>query len=246
VRKFKFDKGVLVNADCLDVLRHVRENSVDLIFADPPFNVGYKYDRYDDRRDPDEYLSWCEKWIAACWQCLRPSGSIFVAIGDEFAGHFKVILDTFFDPRNWIVWHYTFGVYCDTKFGRGHAHVFYHTKGKKGFTWNPDEIREPSARQLKYNDKRANPKGRVPCDVWNFPRVCGTFKERTGHPCQMPESLLERIVKVSSNPNDVVLDPFAGSGTTLAVANKLGRRFIGCEISDAYARSAAIRIRRGR
>ena len=122
--------------------------------------------------------------------------------------------------------------------------------------WTPstDAIRVPSARELVYGDRRANPTGRLPDDTWvlrpqdlpegfaadgdtwYFPRVCGTFKERSGwHGCQMPEQLLGRIIRASSNPGDVVLDPFGGSGTTLAVAKKLGRSFLGLELSEAYA-----------
>ena len=120
------------------------------------------------------------------------------------------------------------------------------------FTFNAEAIRVPSARQLVYGDRRANPTGRLPDDTWilrpqdlpdgftaeedtwYFPRVCGTFKERAGwHGCQMPEQLLGRIIRACSNPGELVLDPFAGSGTTLAVAKKLGRRYLGFELSPA-------------
>jgi site-specific DNA-methyltransferase (adenine-specific) len=155
--------------------------------------------------------------------------------------------------RNWIVWHYTFGVHCTKKFNRSHAHVFYYVADPKRFTFHADAIRVPSARQTTYADRRANPTGKVPddtwvlrpqeeercfrpqADTWFVSRVCGTFKERTGHPCQMPEAVLERIVRVSSSPGDLVLDPFAGSGTTLAVAKRLRRHYLGVELSADYA-----------
>ena len=198
---------------------------------------------------------------------LRPDGTFWLAIGDEYAAELKVLAtrELGFTCRSWVVWYYTFGVNCRTKFSRSHAHLFHFVKDPAAFTFNDDAIRVPSARELVYADKRANSAGRLPDDTWilrpqdlpegftadgdtwYFPRVCGTFKERSGwHGCQMPEQLLGRIIRASSNAGDTVLDPFGGSGTTLAVAKKLGRRFLGCELSEAYAarireRLAAIR-----
>ena len=144
--------------------------------------------------------------------------------------------------RNWIIWHYTFGVNCTKKFNRSHAHILYYVADPKRFTFNADSVRVPSARQTKYADRRANPSGKIPDDTWTISRVCGTFKERTDHPCQMPEAVLERIIRASTNPSDCVLDPFAGSGTTLAVAKRLGRRSIGIELSMRYAHDIAKRV----
>ncbi|MEX0713819.1 MAG: site-specific DNA-methyltransferase, partial [Pirellulales bacterium] len=165
--------------------------------------------------------------------------------------------------RSWVIWYYTFGVNCTRKFSRSHAHLFHLVKDRERFTFNADDpaIRVPSARQLVYADARANPKGRLPDDTWilrpqdvpggfsadqntwYFPRVAGTFKERAGfHGCQMPEQLLGRIIRASSNPGGLVLDPFAGSGTTLAVAKKLGRRWIGFELSEQYAEQIQARL----
>lgn len=248
MKVYRFPKGFLVHGDCLKALKKVKSRSVDLVFADPPFNIGFNYDEYSDTVKRSDYLAWVQKWMTQLARVLKRNGSIFVAIGDEYASEYRVIMDRTFgleNRRNWIVWHYTFGVYCKGKFGRDHAHIFYYTRDPKRFTFNADEILVPSARQTKYNDKRAEAKGRVPGDVWNFPRVCGTFKERLGHPCQMPEALLERIVKVASNKNEVVLDPFGGSGTTAAVAQRLKRKFITCEKSKAYSRIIASRLKKG-
>jgi site-specific DNA-methyltransferase (adenine-specific) len=166
--------------------------------------------------------------------------------------------------RSWVIWYYTFGVNCKTKFSRSHAHLFHFVKDAKKFTFNGNDmkVRVPSARQLVYGDGRAHPTGRLPDDTWilrpqdvpngftpeqdtwYFPRVAGTFKERAGfHGCQMPEQLLGRIIRSCSNPDDIVLDPFSGSGTTLAVANKLGRKWIGFELSEDYAKKALKRIK---
>jgi len=222
--------------DCLQVLNGIPDNSIDLIFADPPFNIGIKYDIHNDKMSYDEYYQWSEKWIKECYRILKSNGSIYIAIGDEFAAEINIILKrTGFYFRNWIIWYYTFGQNQRKKFNRSHTHILYFTKNKENFIFNDKEIRVPSARQMIYNDKRSHPLGKVPDDVWQFPRVCGTFKERIGnHPCQMPENLLELIIKASSNEQDIVLDPFGGTGTTAVVAKKLNRHYITMDISPEY------------
>lgn len=251
----------LLHGDCLELLAREPAASVDLAFADPPFNIGYTYDTYNDRREREDYLDWTSQWLAAVRRVLTPTGALFVAIGDEYAAEMKVRLDEAgLTMRNWIIWHYTFGVNCTRKFNRSHAHIFYYVVDPKRFTFNADTIRVPSARQTTYADRRANPVGKVPDDTWVlrpqeddriFPpesdswyvsRVCGTFHERVDHPCQMPEAVLARIVRVASNPGEVVLDPFAGSGTTLAAAKRLGRRYLGIELSEAYAEQIGTRL----
>jgi DNA modification methylase len=247
--------------DCLEVLKRLPAGSVDLAFADPPFNIGYEYDVYRDSQRREDYLAWTEEWLGAVRRVLSPTGSFFVAIGDEYAAEMKVRLDALgLTMRNWIVWHYTFGVHCKKKFTRSHAHILYFVVDPKQFTFEADTVRVPSARQTTYADRRANPLGRVPDDTWVLrpqedetffrpsedtwyhSRVCGTFRERTGHPCQMPEGVLERIVRVASRPGDLVLDPFAGSGTTLVVSKRLGRRWVGVELSPEYAERARERL----
>jgi site-specific DNA-methyltransferase (adenine-specific) len=248
--------------DCLELLAKVPAGSVDLAFADPPFNIGYNYDQYHDTRHKADYLGWTEKWLAAVRRTLKPTGSMFVAIGDEYAAEHKVRLDALgLTLRNWIVWHYTFGVSCTRKFNRSHAHIFYYVADPKQYTFNADPVRVKSARQTAYADRRANPLGKLPddtwylrpqeaddlfapdSDTWAVSRVCGTFHERTDHPCQMPEAVLERILRVATNPGDVVLDPFAGSGTTLAVAKRLRRQYLGMELSGAYAEAVRDRLK---
>ncbi len=251
------------NRDCVEGMGQLDDGSVDLAFADPPFNIGYEYDKYDDRRAAEEYLDWCRQWIAQVVRVLKPDGTFWLAIGDEFAAELKVMMqrELGLHCRSWVLWYYTFGVHCQMKFSRSHAHLFHMVKDPNQFTFHTDAIRVPSARQLVYNDSRANPKGRVPDDTWilrpqdvpegfrpdhdtwYFPRVAGTFRERAGwHGCQMPEQLLGRIIRVSSSPGELVLDPFGGSGTTLAVAKKLGRQFVGFELSAEYAKNVARRL----
>jgi site-specific DNA-methyltransferase (adenine-specific) len=269
------ETGQIHQGDCIDLMGQIEAGSIDLVFADPPFNIGYSYDEYHDRQDADEYVAWSRSWISEVHRVLKPSGTFWLAIGDEFAAELKVAAQhqVGFATRSWVVWYYTFGVNCTKKFSRSHVHLFHFVKDENNFTFNAEDpqIRVPSARALVYADKRANPAGRLPDDTWivrpaaddswvlrpqdlpegfqpgddtwYYARVAGTFKERQGfHGCQMPEQLLGRIVRVSSNPLDVVLDPFAGSGTTLAVAKKLGRRWLGCELSEEYVRAATERL----
>jgi site-specific DNA-methyltransferase (adenine-specific) len=228
---------------------------VDLVFADPPFNIGYEYDIYQDNRDAEDYWNWSKNWIQEVSRILKPDGTFWLAIGDEHAAELKIIAtrNTGFIMRSWVIWYYTFGVHCQKKFTRSHVHLFHFTKDKQKFTFNDEAVRVPSARQLIYNDKRADPRGRLPDDTWILrpqeieqefgadkdtwfvARVCGTFKERTGwHGCQMPEEILQRIISVSSNSDEKILDPFLGSGTTVVAAQKLGRRFMGFELSKEY------------
>ncbi|MHB8972123.1 MAG: DNA-methyltransferase [Pirellulaceae bacterium] len=252
------------NQDCIAAMRRMESESIDLVFADPPFNIGFKYDVYEDRRDDDDFIAWCRDWLSEVVRVLKPDGTFWLAIGDEYAAELKVLMqrDLQLVCRSWVVWYYTFGVNCKYKFSRSHAHLFHMVKDPRKFTFNVEAVRVPSARQLVYGDARANPQGRLPDDTWilrpqdlpdgfqpledtwYFPRVAGTFKERAGfHGCQMPEQLLGRIIRACSNDGEIVLDPFAGSGTTLVTAKKLGRRYLGFELSAEYTRLIQQRLR---
>jgi DNA modification methylase len=254
----------LYHRDCVSGMSDIPAGSIDLAFADPPFNIGYKYDVYEDRRAADEYLGWTKNWGQALVRTLKPTGTFWLAIGDDFAAELKLMFqrDLGLHCRSWVIWYYTFGVHCKHKFSRSHTHLFHFVKDPATFTFNKDAIRVPSARQLVYGDSRAAAHGRLPDDTWilrpqdapdsftasedtwYFPRVCGTFAERAGwHGCQMPEQLLGRIIKVCSNPGETVLDPFGGSGTTLVVSKKLTRRFIGFELSVNYAKQIQARLK---
>ncbi len=311
--------NTIVHGDCILGLNALPEGSVDLVFADPPFNIGYDYDVYRDELKANEYLAWSREWIGAVYRALSPQGTFWLAIGDEYAAELKIESQKIgFIPRSWVIWYYTFGVNCKYKFTCSHAHLFYFVKDRREFTFRAGELenRVPSARQLVYNDGRANPDGRLPDDTWiippgrngnsgddrtsspsppfdkltagrpspvpstssglaegegedaprsgdtwtlrpqdladrfrdtedtwYFPRVNGTFKERAGfHGCQMPEQLLARIIRVCSNEGDLVVDPFSGSATTLAVAKKLGRRFLGFDLSKEYVKLGKKRL----
>ncbi len=284
--------------DCIEQMGTLPDGSVNLAFADPPFNIGYDYDVYDDSLEHQQYIQWSKDWISAVHRVLKPNGTFWLAIGDEYAAELKLASQEIgFHCRSWVVWYYTFGVNCARKFTRSHAHLFHFVKDPADFTFRDEDLdnRVPSARELVYNDKRANATGRLPddtwiirpadvvgemvsdddgtwspdvlappadtartftlrpqdldsCftpeeDTWFFPRVAGTFKERAGfHGCQMPEQLLGRIIRTCSHPGDVVLDPFSGSATTLAVAKKLGRGYVGFELSQDYVRYGLKRL----
>ncbi|HQR41100.1 MAG TPA: DNA methyltransferase [Gemmatales bacterium] len=254
----------ILHGDCVQLLATLPAASIDLVFADPPFNIGYDYDVYHDKKEAEHYLEWSREWISGVHRVLKPSGTFWLAIGDEYAAELKVLSQQLgFHCRSWVIWYYTFGVNCKNKFSRSHAHLFHFVKDPKVFTFRADalENRIPSARQLVYNDTRANPNGRLPddtwilrpqdlagCfssqeDTWYFPRVAGTFKERAGfHGCQMPEQLLGRIIRLCSEENELVLDPFAGSSTTLVVAKKLNRRYLGLELSADYVKQGLRRL----
>ncbi|MEW4487386.1 DNA methyltransferase [Thalassoglobus sp. JC818] len=159
----------IVHGDCVEGLNGLPAESIDLAFADPPFNIGYDYDIYQDKLGREKYLQWSRDWIAATHRVLKPNGTFWLAIGDEYAAELKLLSQEIgFHSRSWIIWYYTFGVNCKQKFTRSHAHLFYFVKDPQRFTFRADELenRIPSARELVYNDKRANPKGRLPDDTW--------------------------------------------------------------------------------
>jgi site-specific DNA-methyltransferase (adenine-specific) len=257
-------RNQLHQGDCVELLGSLDAGTVDLVFADPPFNIGYKYDVYDDKQQEADYLRWSVQWMGQVHRVLKSDGTFWLAIGDEYAAELKVEAKKIgFHCRSWVIWYYTFGVNCVNGFSRSHTHLFHFVKDPDRFTFNRlnPQIRVQSARQLVYADARANPNGRLPDntwitrpqdaplsfspshDTWYFARVAGTFKEREGfHGCQMPEQLLARIIRSSSNPQDLVLDPFGGSGTTLCVAKKLGRQFMGFELSEEYASKIQSRL----
>lgn len=248
--------------DCVEGMRRLPDGCIDLAFADPPFNIGFTYDVYDDRLESEKYLEWSRQWIGEVHRVLKATGSFWLAIGDEYAAELKVAaVGLGFTCRSWVIWYYTFGVHCKYKFTRSHAHLFHFVKDESRFKFNNDAVRVPSARQLVYADARAHSTGRMPDDtwvlrpqdmidgftpgedVWYFPRVAGTFKERAGfHGCQMPEQLLGRIVRCCSDKGDVVMDPFSGSSTTVAVAKKLQRDWLSFELSDEYVKLGTNRL----
>ena len=196
---------------------------------------------------------------------LKPSGTFWLAIGDEYAAELKVMLqrEHRLTCRSWVVWYYTFGVNCKYKFSRSHAHLFHFVKDAEHFTFNVEAIRVPSARQLVYGDSRANPtagfpttpgsSGRRTCRTVSSPmKTPGTFPASAARSRSAPAGTAARCPSNSwagssaraATTGDLVLDPFGGSGTTLAVAKKLGRRFLGFELSAEYSERIEERLAR--
>ena len=227
------------HGDCLELLPSVVPGSVRLLFADPPFNLNRGYDKsFDDNKSDEEYLAWLTEWLSMVPSTLTDDGSFWLSISEKWVAEAKIMCtDMGLTLRNWIVWHYTFGQAAKAKFARSNTHILYFIRHPKEFIFNDMMVRVPSLRQIEYGDKRANPNGKVPDSTWSeFPRVCGTFGEKQAwHDNQMPEALLQRIIRTTTGPNDLVLDPFSGAATTAVAAERLGRIGWGFEISEKYA-----------
>lgn len=233
---------IIIHGDCCEKLRDVVE--ADLVIADPPYNIGIDYGsgRKADRRD--DYEEWVNEWIHLSLQALRPGGSLWIISGQEHGAEIDLaIRRAGFEMRNRITWYESFGVYCTNKFSRTSRPIFYAVKPGGQVTFNREAVTVPSARQTIYRDKRADPRGRIMGDVWSINRVCGTFRERVpGVPTQLPQQLVRRIIEVSSNVGDMVVDPFLGSGTTGVVSVETGRMCLGIERNAEYVAIAKKRL----
>lgn len=217
-----------------------------LIFADPPYNIGIDYGDGEkaDKLPPAEFAEWIESWVRLCKSIIAPDGSFWLLISDEFAAESCVALKRYFTLRNWIIWYETFGVNCADKFNRTKRHLFYAVVDPRKCVFHPDAVSRPSARQLVYNDARASQGGKLWDDVWPIPRLPGTATERIpDFPTQLPLELLRPIIACASDPGDLILDPFNGSGTTGAAAIELGRRYVGFEKSPQFAEVARLRLK---
>ena len=234
------------HADCIAELPKIKTASVRLVFADPPYNIGIDYGDGEeaDSLPAGDYVNWCWNWIRFCVSTLADNGSMWVMINDEYADEIGLLLTKAgLHRRAWIKWYETFGVNCSNHFNRCSRHIFYCVVDPKRFIFNADAVNTPSARQEKYNDKRANPGGKIWDDVWAVPRLTGTCEERIpGVPTQVPLEIMRAIVGCASDPGDVVLDPFCGSGSTGAAAIELGRQFIGIEQEERFCEIGKLRL----
>ena len=221
----------LILGDSLIELKNMSDESVNLIVADPPYNLGKDYGKTKDNLDKKEYIEFSKKWLNECNRILKPDGSIYIFMGVRFISYIYQILEDQLglDFQNWIVWHYTQGLGKKKGFSSRHDDILVFSKGKNP-TFNLDDIRIPQ----KYYRKINNMRGANPGNVWEFSHVHYCNENRQSHPTQKPEGLIERIVLASSNKNDLVLDPFSGSGTTLRVCQQLSRNCIGIEINQEY------------
>lgn len=237
----------VLEGDCLELLPAIPAGTVDCIFVDPPYNIGIDYGSgsHADRLPDDEYLRRIECMIDLAAERLSPTGSLWFLCPERWADEIGLLLSESLPRRNRIIWRETFGQYRDSSFPSGHRHLFYHVKDAKRSPFLADEIRIPSQRMLAGDKRAAGP--RVPDDVWEIPRLTGNAGERIeGHPCQLPEALLERVILCSTRPGDLVLDPMAGTGTSLRVAQKLGRRYLGIEKEATFVRLIQERLAKER
>lgn len=243
---FHADTCTIFHGDALTALATgIPDASVDLIFADPPYNIGKDFNGLKDKWQSDgEYLDWCYQWIDLCVKKLKPDGSFYVMTSTQFMPYFDIYIRKQLAVLSRIVWHYdSSGVQAKNYFGSLYEPVLYCVKDPARYTFNADDIRveAKTGAQRKLIDYRKNPPQvynatKVPGNVWEFPRVRYRMEEYENHPTQKPVALLERIIKASSKPGDTVLDLFAGSFTTGFVAKRLGRKFIGIELQEAYVK----------
>ena len=267
----------LILGDCLDVLKSIKSNSVDLIYLDPPFFSNKKYEiiwgdkgeirSFEDRfaGGMKHYIGWLKDRVVEMHRVLKDTGSIYLHCDHHANAYIRVmILDEIFGYkkfRNEIIWSYCGGGASKKRWSRKHDVIFYYTKSKD-WIFNTDiaRISYPkdsqawkalkSSKQLykkignKKYDWNPHEKGKIPEDVWQMSFIGPISKERIGYPTQKPEKLLERIIKASSNEGDIVIDPFIGGGTTIAVAEKLNRRWIGIDQSVQAIKVSEMRLRK--
>lgn len=237
---FQTEHGGLYQGDCLELMAQLPSNSVDLIFADPPFNLGKMYgDHYDDATSEAEYLAWSKEWIEAGCDLLAPGGAFFLYNIPKWNIHNgKVFADLGMNFRHWIAIDIKFGLPIQGKLYPAHYSLLYFTKGKpRTFTRPrvPIEVCRHCGGDVKdYGGHRnkLNPEGLNLSDVWNDIPPVRHRKTKNRGANELSEKLLERVLTIGSQEGDMVFDPFGGSGTTYAVAEKMHRNWVGVELGD--------------
>lgn len=243
-QQYSCDGHSLFLGDALLVLDEaISDASVDLVFADPPYNIGKRFGELRDRWESDEaYTEWCVTWLDLCVRKLKASGTLYLMSSTQAMPYLDLYLRKKMTILSRIVWHYdSSGVQARKYFGSLYEPVLHAVKDAKHYTFNADavavEARTGAVRKL-IDYRKPQPAfyntTKVPGNVWFFPRVRYRMEEYEEHPTQKPEALLERVILASSNPGDVVLDPFSGTFTTCAVAKRLGRQSLGIEINRDY------------
>ena len=230
----------VICADCLEILKEIPDDSIDITFADPPFNLQKKYDEYNDNKDFEEYLIWCKKWISEMVRVTKQTGNIFVHNIPKWLTYYSTFLNEIAYFKHWIAWDAPTAP-MGKSLQPSHYGILFYAKNQKEL--KSYEIRYPHKRDRKtgyllkdYGGKKASlhPFGPLVSDVWTDIHRIKHNKYRDEHPCQLPIHLLERIILMSTDENDIVLDPFVGTGTTVIAAKRLGRKFIGIDIDEKY------------
>lgn len=237
-------QSMAILGDSLNVLSQMKSKSVNLIFADAPYNIGKNFGNNSDKWESvDSYISWCKAWIDECLRVLKDDGTMYFMTATQHMPYLDVYCSEKYNVLCRIVWAYdSSGVQSKKLFGSLYEPILMINKNRKSkYTFNYEDImvEAKTGAKRKLIDYRKNPPQpyntkKVPGNVWEFNRVRFKMDEYENHPTQKPESLLERIIKASSNPGDLVLDPFSGSFTTSAVAKKLGRAAIGIDLNEEY------------
>ncbi|BAZ84669.1 MULTISPECIES: site-specific DNA-methyltransferase [Aphanizomenonaceae] len=251
---FQASNCLIYNLDCLEAMKILPDESINLTVTSPPYNIGKEY---ENLLPLDDYINWCEKWITEVYRLTLCDGAFWLNLGYlSIKNRAKAIPISYllwdkipFYLIQEIVWNYGAGVAGSKFFSPRNEKFLWYVKNSEAYTFNLDDIRDPNVKypnQKKNGKIRVNPLGKNPTDVWEFPKVTSgqnrSSKERTPHPAQFPSSVIQRIIQASSNQNQIVLDPFLGSGTTAMVALNLNRLVIGFEIRQDYCDIAANRI----
>lgn len=241
----------IIMGDVLVALNEIADGSIDLIFADPPYNIGKNFNGYKDKWSRDEdYLNWCYNWLDLCINKLKPNGSFYVMTSTQFMPFFDIYLRKKVKILSRIVWYYdSSGVQAKKYYGSLYEPILFCVKDERLYTFNTKDILivAKTGAKRKLIDHRKNPPQiynleKVPGNVWEFSRVRYRMDEYENHPTQKPIVLLDRIIKASSNKNDLVLDPFSGTFTTSFVAKQLGRRSISIELQEDYVKIGLRRL----
>lgn len=251
-KSFEKSNHKIYFGDALGVLStEVKDNSIDLIFADPPYNIGKNFNGTKDKWDSnEEYLGWCYKWLDLCIRKLKDSGSIYLMAATQNMPYLDIYLREKLEILSRIVWFYdSSGVQAKRYYGSLYEPILFCVKDKDHYTFNSDDIlvdAKTGAQRKLIDYRKAVPAvystKKVPGNVWDIPRVRYRMEEYEDHPTQKPIALLERIISASSNPGEVVLDPFSGTFTTSFVAKQLGRCSVGVEIEEEYVKIGLRRL----
>lgn len=249
---FEKDGHKIYWGDSINILQNqIPDESIDLIFVDPPYNIGKNFNGLKDKwKNEDDYLSWCYQWIDLCIQKLKPSGSMYIMTSTQFMPYFDIFIRKKMDILSRIVWSYdSSGVQAKNYYGSMYEPILFCVKDKNNYTFNAKDImvEAKTGSKRKLIDYRKNPpqvysSEKVPGNVWEFARVRYRMDEYENHPTQKPITLLDRIIKASSNEGDTVLDPFSGTFTTGFVAKQLNRKSISIEIQEEYLKIGLRRL----
>lgn len=245
------DGHKIIMGDAIQALQNIPNKSIDLIFIDPPYNIGKDFCGLKDKwATDDDYLHWCYKWIDLCIAKLKENGSMYVMTATQYMPYFDIYIREKLFILSRIVWSYdSSGVQAKKYFGSLYEPILYCVKNKNNYTFNAKDIlveAKTGAKRKLIDYRKAVPalynSTKVPGNVWNFSRVRYRMGEYENHPSQKPIALLERIIKASTNENDIILDPFSGTFTTSFVAKKLNRKSIGIEKQEEYVKIGLRRL----